>query len=128
MEIDFEKASFKDFENIQGNDMYARAAIFNNYLNFLDNRGHLNYRMESTSGCGPEMNVLIPGKSQPETLVGLVSNDYLGFTQHPKVKEAVVSAIQQYGTGAGASPAIGGHFSFHERLEKKIASFFHRDD
>ena len=127
MEIDFEKASFKDFENIQGNDMYARAAIFNNYLNFLDNRGHLNYRMESTSGCGPEMNVLIPGKSKPETLVGLVSNDYLGFTQHPKVKEAVVSAIQQYGTGAGASPAIGGHFSFHERLEKKIASFFHRD-
>lgn len=128
MKIDFEKASFKDFENIEGNDMYARAAIFNDYLNFLDNRGHLNYRMESVSGCGPEMNVLIPGKSKPETLVGMVSNDYLGFTQHPKIKEAVISAIQQYGTGAGASPAIGGHFSFHERLEQKIASFFHRNN
>ena len=127
MDIDFEKASFKDFENIESHDMYARAAIFNDYLNFLDNRGHLNYRMESISGCGPEMDVLVPGKSKPERLVGLVSNDYLGFTQHPKVKEAVISAIRQYGTGAGASPAIGGHFSFHERLEQKIASFFHRD-
>ncbi|BAU55599.1 aminotransferase class I/II-fold pyridoxal phosphate-dependent enzyme [Mucilaginibacter gotjawali] len=128
MEIDFEKASFKDFENIKDYDMYARAAIFNKYLNFLDNKGHLNYRMESISGCGPEMDILIPGKSKHETLVGLVSNDYLGFTQHPKVKEAVVGAIRKYGTGAGASPAIGGHFSYHEKLEKKIASFFRRDN
>ena len=126
MEIDFEKASFKDFENIESCHMYARASIFNDYLNFLDRRGHLNYRMESASGCGPEMDILIPGKSKPETLVGLVSNDYLGFTQHPKIKQAVMSATEQYGTGAGASPAIGGHFSFHQRLEQKIASFFHR--
>jgi glycine C-acetyltransferase len=35
-----------------------------------------------------------------------VSNDYVGFTQHP---------------------AIGGHYSFHEELERKIAGFFKRD-
>lgn len=127
MEINFDKASFKDFENIEGFDMYARAAIFNDYLNFLADKGHLNYRMESFSGCGPEMDILIPGKSKPERLVGLVSNDYLGFTQHPKVKQAMIDAIMQFGTGAGASPAIGGHFTFHEKLERAIASFFHRD-
>jgi glycine C-acetyltransferase len=127
MNIDFARASFKDFENIEGLNMFERAELFNDYLNFLNSRGHLNYRMESTSGCGPEMDVIISGKSKPETLVGLVSNDYLGFTQHPKVKDAVITAIQQYGTGAGASPAIGGHFSFHEQLEKKIAAFFKRD-
>ncbi|HEK18930.1 MAG: 2-amino-3-ketobutyrate CoA ligase [Mucilaginibacter sp.] len=125
--INFEEASFKNFENIEGYDMYARAGIFNEYLNFLDQRGHLNYRMEAISGCGPEMEVLLPGQSIPQTMVGLVSNDYLGFTQHPKVKAAVIEAVQQYGTGAGASPAIGGHFNFHQRLEEKIARFFKRD-
>lgn len=127
MKIDFNLASFQDFENIEGCDMYARAQQFNDYLNFLDQKGHLNYRMETVSGCGPEVQVLVPEKSGPQTLVGLVSNDYLGFTQHQKVKDAVIAAVQQYGTGAGASPAIGGHFSFHQQLEQKIANFFHRD-
>ena len=59
--------------------------------------------------------------------VGLVSNDYLGFTQHPKIIEAAIEGIRQYGTGAGASPAIGGHMSYHEALEQKIAKFFRRE-
>ncbi|GAB2683524.1 pyridoxal phosphate-dependent aminotransferase family protein [Mucilaginibacter koreensis] len=127
MNINFEKASFKDFENIEGYNMYARAEIFNNYLNFLDQRGHLNYRMVCTSGCGPEIQVLLPGQSSPQPLVGLVSNDYLGFTQHPRVRQAAMAAIEQYGTGSGASPAIGGHFRFHQQLEEAIARFFRRD-
>jgi len=38
----------------------------------------------------------------------------------------VIGAIENYGTGAGASPLIGGHFSFHQQLEEKIAAFFGR--
>jgi glycine C-acetyltransferase len=127
MNIDFNKASFKDFENIPGMDAYARAAIFNDYLNLLEKRGHLNYRMETTSGCGPEVELKLPGRAQSKRFVSLVSNDYLGFTQHPLVKAAAISAIETFGTGAGASPAIGGHFSFHEALEKKIAAFYGRE-
>ncbi|WDF55822.1 aminotransferase class I/II-fold pyridoxal phosphate-dependent enzyme [Mucilaginibacter sp. KACC 22063] len=107
--------------------MYARAELFSNYLDFLDDRGHLNYRMVCTSGCGPEIQVMLPGRAKPEPLVGLVSNDYLGFTQHPKVKQAAIDAVIAYGTGSGASPAIGGHFSFHQQLEEAVAGFFNRD-
>ncbi|WP_317169298.1 aminotransferase class I/II-fold pyridoxal phosphate-dependent enzyme [Mucilaginibacter humi] len=53
-----------------------------------------------------------------------MSNDYLGFSQHPTIKTAVIKGIEQFGTGSGASPAIGGHFSYHEMLEKKIAAFY----
>ncbi|ARS41914.1 2-amino-3-ketobutyrate CoA ligase [Sphingobacteriaceae bacterium GW460-11-11-14-LB5] len=127
MDINFEKASFKDFENIEGMDAYQRARYFAEYLEYLKSRGHLNYRMETMSGCGPEVELDIAGYGGKKKYVSLVSNDYLGFTQHDLVKKAAIDGIKKFGTGAGASPAIGGHFSFHEMLEQKIAAFFGRE-
>lgn len=126
MKIDFEKASFKDFEDIAGVDPFGRALLFNEYSVYKRDRGHMNYRQLALSGCGPEMELAIPGNPN-STFVSLVSNDYLGFTQHPQVKAAAVAGIEKYGSGAGASPAIGGHFDFHAELEAKIAGFFKRE-
>jgi glycine C-acetyltransferase len=126
MQIDFEKASFKDFENIPGLDPYKWASLWTAYVNDRTSVGQFNYRQENLSGCGPEMELVI--KDNPNrNFVSLVSNDYLGFTQHPKVKAAAIEGIERFGTGAGASPAIGGHYSFHQQLEDKIARFFKRD-
>lgn len=127
MEIEFSTASFKDFENVDGLDAWKRAALFQNYLNYLNDHGRLNYRLISSSGCGPEMDIITKEHSQPRKMVSFVSNDYLGFTQHPEIKAAVIACIQEFGSGAGASPAIGGQFSYHEELEKKIAAFFGRE-
>ncbi|MFI5452193.1 aminotransferase class I/II-fold pyridoxal phosphate-dependent enzyme [Pedobacter sp. UC225_61] len=127
MNINFETASFKDFENPEGLDAYQRSALFNEYLDFLERKGHLNYRLEGLTGCGPMVDLDIPGFGGKRSYVGLVSNDYLGFTQHPLVKKAAIYGVNYYGTGAGASPAIGGHFSFHQELENKITAFFRRD-
>lgn len=128
MKIDYEKASFKDFENIAGQDVYQTAAAFKKYLEFLRSNGHLNYRIKSLSPVGPEMNLLLPGDDHPTWSVCLVSNDYLGFSQHPKIKDAVIKGTEMFGTGSGASPAIGGHFVYHRQLEKKIAGFYRRED
>lgn len=127
MEIEFNTASFKDFENVDGLDAWKRASLFQNYLNYLDNNGRLNYRLISSSGCGPEMNILTKDHPKARKMVSFVSNDYLGFTQHPKIKAAVIASIEEFGSGAGASPAIGGQFSYHEDLEQKIAAFFGRE-
>ncbi len=127
MKIEFSQASFKDFENIQGMDAWERAGHFQKYLDYLDENGRLNYRLVSVTGCGSEMSIITKEYPQPRSCVSFVSNDYLGFTQHPKIKAAVMAGIQKYGSGAGASPAIGGQFSYHEELEKKIAAFFKRD-
>lgn len=128
MKIEFEKASFKDFENIQGQDIYQTSKEFNEYLEFLKSKGHLNYRIESLTPVGPEMQLKLPAEDSPTWAVCLVSNDYLGFSQHPKVKSAVVKGIEMFGTGSGASPAIGGHFVYHRQLETKIAGFYKRKD
>lgn len=127
MNIDFTKASFRNFENIPGLDAIARAEVFYDFLGFMKSSGHMNYRLVNQSGCGPEMDVITPQSgASAAKYVSFVSNDYLGFTQHPLVKKAVIGAIENYGTGAGASPLIGGHFSFHQQLEEKIAAFFGR--
>jgi glycine C-acetyltransferase len=128
MKIDFTKASFKDFENIEGQDIYETAKEFQEYLNFLKANGHLNYRIESLTHVGPEMNLVLPGDDHPTWCVCLVSNDYLGFSQHPKVKDAVCRGTQLFGTGSGASPAIGGHFIYHQQLEKRIAEFYKKKE
>lgn len=124
--IDFDKASFKDFENIPGIDLIGRAKVFTEFLNFMEINGHMNYRLLAHSGCGPEMEIELKEGAQPRNFVSFVSNDYLGLTQHPKVKKAVIDAVEKFGTGAGASPLIGGFFSFHKALEKEIASFFNK--
>lgn len=126
MSINFENASFKDFENIAGLDPYAWASLFGDFMKYKSLRGQMNYRLESASGCGPVMDLLVPGNDHT-SFVSLVSNDYLGFTQHPQVIGAAIAGIERYGAGAGASPAIGGHFSFHRELEDKIAGFFKRE-
>jgi glycine C-acetyltransferase len=56
-------------------------------------------------------------------LVMFASNNYLGLTTHPKVKQATTKAIETYGVGAGSVRLLGGTFDLHEELEQKIAQF-----
>ncbi|TVL98960.1 MAG: 8-amino-7-oxononanoate synthase [Candidatus Brocadia sp. WS118] len=51
------------------------------------------------------------------------SNNYLGLANHPKIKQAAIEAIHQYGWGAGASRLVSGTMILHQELEKKIAEF-----
>lgn len=55
------------------------------------------------------------------------SNDYLGLSQHPKVKERTIEIIKKFGFGAGASRLISGNTAIQEELEKKIARFKKRE-
>jgi len=51
------------------------------------------------------------------------SNDYLGLTNHPSLKEAAIKAVEKFGTGAGASRLVCGSLApFHE-LEEALAGF-----
>lgn len=52
------------------------------------------------------------------------SNNYLGLTSHPKVKEAAIKAIQKYGTGCSGSRYLTGTLDLHIELEEKLAKFF----
>ena len=51
------------------------------------------------------------------------SNNYLGLTHHPHVKEAAIKAIEKYGTGCTGSRFLNGNLTIHEELEEKLARY-----
>lgn len=51
------------------------------------------------------------------------SNNYLGLTSHPKVKEAAIKAIEKYGTGCSGSRYLTGTLDLHIELEYKLTKF-----
>jgi len=67
--------------------------------------------------------VVIEGKR----VIMLGSNNYLGLTTHPKVKEAAIRAIERYGTSSCGSRFLNGTLDLHERLERKLADFMKKE-
>jgi glycine C-acetyltransferase len=56
-------------------------------------------------------------------VISLSSNDYLGLTHHPRLREAALKAVGEYGVGSGAVRTIAGTMSEHEQLEAELAEF-----
>src|SRR5246127_2303987 len=56
-------------------------------------------------------------------VINLASNNYLGLTTHPKLREAALEATRKYGVGSGAVRTIAGTMRIHMELEEKIACF-----
>jgi len=61
-------------------------------------------------------------------LIMLGSNNYLGLATHPKVVEATVAALREFGTGACSSRVLTGTTSLHARLERRLAEFKGTED
>ncbi|HEY4756556.1 MAG TPA: pyridoxal phosphate-dependent aminotransferase family protein [Ignavibacteriaceae bacterium] len=55
------------------------------------------------------------------------SNNYLGLTAHPKVKEAAIKAVEKYGTGCSGSRFLTGTLDLHIELEYRLAKFFNKE-
>jgi 8-amino-7-oxononanoate synthase len=67
--------------------------------------------------------VVVNGKR----VIMIGSNNYLGLTNHPRIKEAALKAIEKYGSGCSGSRVLNGNLEIHEELEKKLARFFRKE-
>ena len=56
-------------------------------------------------------------------VINIASNNYLGLTTHPKLREAALEAVKKYGVGSGAVRTVAGTMKIHMELEEKIARF-----
>ena len=56
-------------------------------------------------------------------VISLSSNDYLGLTHHPRLRDAALAAVRDFGVGSGAVRTIAGTMSMHEALEAELAEF-----
>jgi 8-amino-7-oxononanoate synthase len=62
-------------------------------------------------------------KYQGREIIMIGSNNYLGLTTHPKVREAAIEAIRRFGTSCTGSRFMNGTLAMHEELEKRLAAF-----
>jgi 8-amino-7-oxononanoate synthase len=72
---------------------------------------------------GADVEVIIDGKK----MIMIGSNNYLGLTQDPRVKEAAIKAIEKYGSGCTGSRFLNGTLDIHEELEDKLAKFMKKE-
>lgn len=75
--------------------------------------------IEETAGT----EVVVGGKR----LIMIGSNNYLGLTTDPRVKDAAMDAIRRFGSSSSGSRFLNGTIALHEELERKLASFLKKE-
>jgi len=96
--------------------------IFHQELSQIEEAGL--YRQLRTMGSQTGPRVIVDGRE----MLLLASNDYLGYSSHPAIKQAAQTALQTWGAGSGASRLISGNITIFRDLEKKIAQLKATDD
>jgi 8-amino-7-oxononanoate synthase len=104
----------------KGMDLFEKCYKFNK-ARFLMSQGMYPFFRMIESAQEPE--ITMGGKRM--IMVG--SNNYLGLTNHPKVKEAAIEAIKKYGTGCAGSRFLNGTLDIHVKLEEKLARFMRKE-
>ena len=102
-------------------DLFEKCAKATEYESGLKQSGHYFLFRKLESPQDPE--VVVNGKR----VIMIGSNNYLGLTGHPRVKEAAIKAIEKYGTSCAGSRFLNGNLEIHEELEKKLARFFRKE-
>jgi len=99
-------------------DMGDRMGFLEEEISDLKKRGV--FQAEQRALDSPSVaEMIVDGKK----VINLCSNNYLGLTNHPKLKEAEHGAIEEWGAGAGAVRPIIGTMRIHVELEEKLANF-----
>jgi 8-amino-7-oxononanoate synthase len=102
-------------------DIFEKCAQAAEYEFALKQSDH--YSFFRKLGSPQDSEVVVNGKR----VIMIGSNNYLGLTNHPRVKEAAIKAIEKYGTGCSGSRLLNGNLDIHEELEKKLARFLRKE-
>ena len=95
-----------------------------------DPLAHLASELDSLKAQGLYRHLrVLEGEQKPTTsfdhrqVVNLSSNNYLGLTTHPTLRERALEAIRQLGVGSGSVRSIAGTMAIHLELERRLAEF-----
>ena len=94
-----------------------RCLTFHRFVQGAKAQGVYPYFRPISRSWGPEVEV------HGRRLVMIGSNDYLGLSHEPRIKEAAILAMHRWGTGPGGSRFLSGNMTVHEALEERLAAF-----
>ncbi|MDR1678516.1 MAG: pyridoxal phosphate-dependent aminotransferase family protein [Prevotellaceae bacterium] len=72
-----------------------------------------------------DQDTVVTMNGKPVLMFG--SNSYLGLTNHPRIKEAAIKAIEKYGSGCAGSRFLNGTLDIHLELEDRLAKLVHKE-
>ncbi len=102
--------------------LFDKCHEFSRWIESLKERREFFYLRQLDPAASPV--VTMNGRK----LIMLGSNNYLGLATHPKVIDATVKAVEEYGSGACSSRVLTGTTSLHARLERRLAEFKGTED
>lgn len=117
----------KDFISIPDKNVYESADFFQVFIDQMDENKANAFDITTTTPTGKEVEIVDRYSGDKIKAKSFVSSNYLGMNTHPKVKEAAIKAVEQYGAGTSTTPLIGGYLDIHADLEKKIAKMHNKE-
>src|SRR5215471_14140175 len=100
-----------------GGDVFNKAFEFQKIVGSVRDMGMYPYFQPLEVNLGAE--AILRGRR----VIMLGSNNYLGLTTDPRVREAAIDAIRKYGTSATGSRLLNGTLELHETFEHELAQF-----
>jgi glycine C-acetyltransferase len=123
-----ENFSLRDFMQFQDLTIQEQARRFSQYFRQTQAAGLSMYMREAQGEASHRMHIKDPQSGEVRDMVMLGSNNYLGLTDHPLVKQRVRRAIDEFGIGAGGPPLLNGTSRIHRELEERLAALKGADD
>lgn len=121
LNMETEMKSRHELAQAKGRDIFEKARKFT-LARQLREMGMLPYYRKLTSNEGPV--AVMEGK----TVLMFGSNNYLGLTMDPRVREAAAEAARKYGPSLTGSRLLNGSMEMHEEFERELAEFVGQED
>lgn len=117
---DYSQADFSDFA---GQDLFEVKDYYWAYFQDAIAKGYMVYGNPVMSAPVSEFDVRDRFLGLQRRFLNFCSYNYLGYSCHPEVINAMCSAVTKYGTGAVSAPLLSGYYDLTDSLEKNIAGF-----
>ncbi|MBC3757232.1 pyridoxal phosphate-dependent aminotransferase family protein [Hyunsoonleella sp. SJ7] len=124
-----EKNDLYHFEKANKNkSLKAKSFNFNGMLNTLETNKQFTYRRIVVSATGRTVFIFDKELKKEREMLMFASNNYLGFANHPYIKEKIITVLKKYGTGVGGPPLLNGYTLLMKDLENRLSSLKKKED
>lgn len=119
-----------DFSELFGNEQMAlgaRCQLIQDAATQIEQKYQIPYHRKMLSRADRIVNIA-DRNGDPVEMLMFGSNNYLGIASHPLVRERVLAAIDNWGTGIGGPPMLNGYTSLTRSLEERLAGIKGQED
>ncbi len=116
-----------DFAEFRGEDLFEVADYFWEYVADARQKQYMIYAQPMASGPKPEFDVYDNNAGHTRRFLNFCSYNYLGYSFHPEVIQAVQETVAEFGTGAVSAPLLSGYSQPLLELEARMAELKNKD-